>query len=45
MSDPNEIGITIAIAIVVVVGIAACTLTILYGVGAIWKKQQLKILS
>ena len=33
--DPNDIGITIAIGIVIVVGIAACTLTILYGIGAI----------
>jgi hypothetical protein len=35
MNDPNQIGITIAIAIVVVAGIAACTLTILYGMGVI----------
>ena len=37
MNDPNEIGITIAIGIVIVAGIAACTLTILYGMGVIWE--------
>ncbi len=33
--DPNDVGITIAIGIVIVVGVAACTLAILFSIGAI----------